>query len=76
MHYGPDAIRSRLGSRTFEKFRLVDQADGSKAIESVNFPNVYLRLENRKNEGGLNGAGTVNCQSYIGTMEKFVIRVL
>ncbi|PLN78468.1 hypothetical protein BDW42DRAFT_187416 [Aspergillus taichungensis] len=73
---GAGVVNCQLGSHTYEKFRLVDQDDGSKAIASVNFPNVYLRLENEKNEGGNSGGGTVNCQSYIGTMEKFVIRVL
>ncbi|KAE8379598.1 hypothetical protein BDV26DRAFT_291194 [Aspergillus bertholletiae] len=73
---GTGVVNCQVGSRSYEKFRLVDQEDGSKAIVSVAFPDTYLRMENQKGEGGSGGAGTVNCQSYVGTFEKFIIHVL
>ncbi|KAE8148640.1 hypothetical protein BDV25DRAFT_157921 [Aspergillus avenaceus] len=73
---GAGTVNCQFGSRTFEKFRFVDQEDGSKAIMSVRFPDVYLRLENSSKAGGAGGGGTVNCQSYVGSYEKFVVRVL
>lgn len=66
----------RWGSHSWEKFRFENQEDGTKAIASVHFPNAYLRLENVTGQGGPSGAGTVNCQSYIGSYEKFKIHVV
>ncbi|KAE8154179.1 hypothetical protein BDV25DRAFT_136105 [Aspergillus avenaceus] len=73
---GAGTVNCQWGSHSYEKFRLEDQEDGSKAIASVKFPNVYLRLENVSGQGGPSGAGTVNCQTYVGSYEKFKIRVL
>lgn len=66
----------RFGSHSYEKFRLEDQGDGSKAIISAKFPNAYLRMENQTSKGGPAGAGKVNCQSYVGSYEKFKIHVI
>ncbi|OGM45824.1 hypothetical protein ABOM_005484 [Aspergillus bombycis] len=73
---GTGVVNCQVGSRSYEKFRFVDQEDGSKAIVSVRFPDAYLRMENEKKEGGSGGGGTVNCQSYVGTLEKFIIHVV
>ncbi|KAF5859090.1 hypothetical protein ETB97_003332 [Aspergillus alliaceus] len=73
---GAGRVNCQYGSRTYEKFRFVNQDDGSKAIVSVQFPNAYLRMDNVSGQGGPGGGGTVNCQSYIGTYEKFKIHVL
>jgi hypothetical protein len=62
----------RYGSDTWEKFRFEPQPDGSKAIASVQFPGVYLRLDNSTGGGGNSGSGTVNCQGYVGAYEKFL----
>jgi hypothetical protein len=56
----------------WEKFRFEPQPDGSKAIASVQFPGVYLRLDNSTGGGGNSGSGTVNCQGYVGAYEKFL----
>ncbi|KAE8356036.1 hypothetical protein BDV28DRAFT_7078 [Aspergillus coremiiformis] len=73
---GAGKVNCQYGSHSWEKFRFENQPDGTKAIVSVHFPNVYLRLEDLHSSGGPEGAGTVNCQSYIGSYEKFKIHVL
>ncbi|KAE8378313.1 hypothetical protein BDV26DRAFT_292410 [Aspergillus bertholletiae] len=72
---GAGKVNCQWGSHTWEKFRFENQDDGSKAIVSVQFPNVYLRLENVSGQGGASGSGTVNCQNYVGSYEKFKIQV-
>lgn len=66
----------RYGSHPWEKFRFEPQPDGSKAIASVEFPGVYLRLENSTGGGGISGSGTVNCQGFVGDYEKFLIHYI
>ncbi|KAE8359564.1 hypothetical protein BDV27DRAFT_168441 [Aspergillus caelatus] len=73
---GAGKVNCQWGSYSWEKFRFENQEDGTKAIASVQFPNAYLRMENVTGQGGPSGAGTVNCQSYIGSYEKFKINVL
>ncbi|GLZ78072.1 hypothetical protein Afil01_28790 [Actinorhabdospora filicis] len=56
----------------YEKFRLRKQADGSYALESVAFPNVYLRLDGTGVVSQTTGGGgTVNCQFGAGSSERF-----
>jgi hypothetical protein len=56
----------------WEKFRLIPQGDGTVAISSVQFPNVYLRMDGSGVTGPVApGGGTVNCQGYVGPWEKF-----
>ena len=66
----------RYGNHNFEKFSFETQPDGSKAIASVQFPGVYLRLDNSAGGGGGSGSGIVNCQNYVGAYEKFKIHVI
>ncbi|KAF3384073.1 hypothetical protein DPV78_012825 [Talaromyces pinophilus] len=73
---GIGTVNCQFGSQSYEKFRLEDQDDGSKAIVSAEFPNAYLRMENETSKGGSAGAGIVNCQSYVGTYEKFKIHII
>ncbi|HEU0084612.1 MAG TPA: tyrosinase family protein [Bradyrhizobium sp.] len=56
----------------WEKFRLVPQSDGTVAIGSVQFPNVYLRMDGNGVTHPVGpGGGTVNCQYTVGPWEKF-----
>jgi hypothetical protein len=58
----------------YEKFRLVPQADGSTAIASTAFPNVFLRMDGRGVTRAMPaGGGIVNAQFGVGPYEKFVI---
>ncbi|KAJ6038305.1 uncharacterized protein N7446_005115 [Penicillium canescens] len=70
---GAGKVNCQNGSESWEKFRFESQPDGSKAIASVAFPGVYLRLDNSTGGGGSSGSGTVNCQGYVGPYEKFFI---
>jgi phospholipase C len=55
-----------------EKFRLLPQGDGTFAIGSEAFPNVYLRMDGTAVTGPTpSGGGTVNCQGSVGPLEKF-----
>jgi hypothetical protein len=72
--YGAGTINCQSGAGPDEKFQIVPQGDGSVAIASVAFPNVYLRMDS----SGITsfapyGAGTVNCQFGVGPDEKFRI---
>jgi hypothetical protein len=63
------------GAGAYEKFRVLDQADGSVALESVAFPKVFLRMDGSGVTGfAAAGGGKVNCQ-YSGPAryEKFVL---
>ncbi|KAI9769924.1 MAG: hypothetical protein M1840_003633 [Geoglossum simile] len=76
---GGGTVNCQLGAGQYEKFRFIDQPDGSKAIVSVQFPGVYLRMDGTpapgpsKNKGNDNGFGVVNAERSIGPWEKFFI---
>ncbi|OQE28998.1 hypothetical protein PENFLA_c004G02860 [Penicillium flavigenum] len=70
---GAGTVNCQYGSDRWEKFRFEPQSDGSKAIASVQFPGVYLRLDNSTGGGGISGSGTVNCQGRVDAYEKFLI---
>jgi Papain-like cysteine protease AvrRpt2 len=72
---GGGVVNCQFTAGDFEKVRLRAQADGSYSIESVHFPNVFLRM----NGAGVtsqtsNGGGSVNCQFIAGDFEKFKLR--
>ncbi|KFY18568.1 hypothetical protein V493_08512 [Pseudogymnoascus sp. VKM F-4281 (FW-2241)] len=69
---GAGVVNLQYTAATYEQFQYEEQQDGSKAIVSVQFPGVYLRMDN---PGGGSAAGTVNCQNYVGTCEKFNINI-
>ncbi|GAB3843688.1 hypothetical protein GCM10028822_00120 [Hymenobacter terrigena] len=71
---GSGTANAQFGSRAWEKFRITRQPDGNFTIESVAFPNVFLRLDGtdvNKFEGA--GAGTVNGQFGARAWEQFRI---
>src|SRR5579862_1384745 len=76
---GGGTANCQFGAAEYEKFRLVDQPDGSIAIESVQFPGVYLRMDGTPTPGPFNdpandnGLGVVNAELSIGPWEKFII---
>ncbi|WP_211588539.1 papain-like cysteine protease family protein [Allorhizocola rhizosphaerae] len=60
-----------------EKFKLRSQADGTFSIESIAFPNVFLRVDGSGvTSQTTNGGGTANCQFNAngGIYEKFRLR--
>ncbi|KAH0551500.1 hypothetical protein GP486_007285 [Trichoglossum hirsutum] len=72
---GGGVVNCQFGSSDDEKFRLVDQPDGSKAIASVKWPGVYLRMDGSTGPlaGNDNGLGLVNAELSVGPWEKFII---
>ncbi|KAM3457611.1 hypothetical protein MY3296_001043 [Beauveria thailandica] len=62
--------------RSYELFKFHPQPDGSKAIESVAFPGVFLRMDGngKKLPDGL--VGVVNGQFGARSYEKFIVTVL
>ncbi|KAI9782562.1 MAG: hypothetical protein M1839_004806 [Geoglossum umbratile] len=76
---GGGNVNCQFGAADYENFRFVDQPDGSKAIESVHFPGVYLRMDGTPTpgagnaKGNDNGLGVVNAERSIGPWEKFFV---
>lgn len=71
---GAGLVNSQVMAGPYEKFHLVPQADGSTAIASTAFPNVFLRLDGHNiNHPTDAGAGIVNAQFGAGPYEKFII---
>ena len=69
---GAGTVNCQFGIGPWEQFRLEPQANGTVAIASVAFPNVYLRMDGSGITQPLgSGAGTVNCQFGIGPWEQF-----
>lgn len=71
---GGGVANAQFTARSYEKFLLVQNDDGTQSIASTVFPNVYLRLDGQgvtKPNG--QGAGVVNGQYGIGPWEKFQI---
>jgi hypothetical protein len=71
---GGGRANCQFSAGPYEKFRLVPQADGSTAIASTAFPNVFLRMDGRDVTRPMDaGSGVVNAQFGVGPYEKFVI---
>jgi len=69
---GGGQINCQFGAGAWEKFKLVPQGDGTVAIESVQFPNVFLRMDaSNVTQFSGPGSGIVNCQFGAGAWEKF-----
>jgi phospholipase C len=69
---GGGVVNCQFGVGPWEKFRLQPQTDGTVAIASAQFSNVFLRLDG----SGLtrfvgDGGGLVNAQFGVGAWEKF-----
>ena len=72
MASGGGVVNCQHGVGPWEKFNLVPQGNGTVAIGSVQFPNVYLRMDGSQVTQQLGpGSGVVNCQFGIGAWEKF-----
>ncbi|KAM3498363.1 hypothetical protein MY11210_009676 [Beauveria gryllotalpidicola] len=63
-------------ARSYERFKFHPQSDGSKTIESVAFPGVFLRMDGnaKKRPDGL--IGVVNGQFGARSYEKFIVTAL
>ena len=67
---GGGTVNCQYGAYGWEQFRVHDQGDGTVAIESAEFPNVFLRMDGRDTQAH-GGPGTVNCQYGAYAWEKF-----
>lgn len=70
---GAGKVNCHFGAQEWEQFRLNELHDGSYAIESIAFPNVYLRMDGSNPDGKKEDFGTVNCQAGITSYERFYI---
>jgi hypothetical protein len=69
---GGGTVNCQSGVADFERFEVRLQPNGTVALASVAFPNVYLRMDGRGiRSASDSGAGTVNCQFGVGPWEKF-----
>ncbi|KFY83123.1 hypothetical protein V498_08288 [Pseudogymnoascus sp. VKM F-4517 (FW-2822)] len=72
---GGGVVNCQYSINTWETFRFVPQPDGTKAIESVHFPGMFLRMDGTM-KANSDGYGGVNCQMSVGPWEKFIVSEL
>ena len=74
---GSGTVNGQFGAGPYERFVLRQDTDGQYTIQSVQFPNAFLRIDGRS-VTSFNGAGSgvVNAQYGAGPWEKFKITVL
>jgi hypothetical protein len=70
---GGGVVNCQRGIGPLAKFYIKPQADGTKALESVASPGVYLRIDSTGKTDKDGGSGTVNCQLGVSDMEKLLI---
>ncbi|MFG2915929.1 hypothetical protein ACGF0D_23965 [Kitasatospora sp. NPDC048298] len=70
---GGGKVNCQRGINDFTVFLLQPQPDGTYAVESAAYPNVFLRMDAGTISAGAPIGGTVNCQSGAGRSEKFII---
>jgi len=70
---GGGVVNCQRGIGPLAKFHVDTQGDGSKVIQSVASPGVYLRIDASGKADKDGGTGTVNCQWGIGSTEKLKI---
>lgn len=70
---GAGIVNCQFGAAEWERFKLNEQSDGSYTIESVAFPNVYLRMDGNNPSKKEDDFGTVNCQYGASSCEKFYL---
>jgi len=71
---GGGKVQSHAYVGLWELFRIVPQSDGSVGIQSTQF-DTWLRMDARGAPCAVEcGGGTVNCQTFVGSMERFIIR--
>ena len=70
-------MNGQFGAGPYERFVLRQDTDGQYTIQSVQFPNAFLRIDGSsvKSFNGA-GSGVVNAQYGAGPWEKFKITVL
>ena len=69
---GGGTVNCQSGVADFEAIEERAQPDGTIALESVSFPNVFLRMDGSGVRSTSDrGTGTVNCQFGAGPWEKF-----
>lgn len=69
---GGGVVNCQFGVGGWERFRLLPQTDGTVAIASAQFNNVYLRMDGSGvTQFAGSGAGTINCQQGVGPWERF-----
>ena len=72
---GGGIVNCQFGAGPYEKFKLNCVDDCNYTIESVEFPQVYLRLDgSRVTKFTGPGSGVVNCQFGAGPWEKFRLK--
>ena len=72
---GAGVVNCQFGAATYEKFILRAQDSDQFSIESLLFPNVFLRLDGRQVTSFQgSGSGVVNSQFGAKSYEKFVLR--
>jgi hypothetical protein len=69
--FGGGTVNVQFDQGGYEKFRLEDKGGGTFAIASMDFPNVYLRMNGGSVNAGATIGGTVNCQCGAGAWETF-----
>ena len=74
---GGGTVNCQFGAGPLERFKIYYLPDGTYSIESLVFPNVYLRMDGQGITSFMgSGGGTVNCQFGVGPWEKFRIHYL
>lgn len=69
---GSGTVNCQIGAHPWEKFKFTKYDDGTYTIESLAFPNTYLRLDGKDVKSFANdGSGTVNCQAVAKEYEHF-----
>ncbi|MES2444416.1 MAG: hypothetical protein V4574_16440 [Pseudomonadota bacterium] len=59
-----------------ERFQLIQNPDGTTAINSIAFPKVFLRMDcSGVTKLTVTGGGVVNAQGGVGTLERFRINI-
>jgi hypothetical protein len=73
---GGGLVNCQFGVGAWERFRLRPQADGTVAIASAQFDNVYLRLDGSAvTQFSGDGGGLINCQLGVGLWERFNLEI-
>ncbi|KAL5486643.1 hypothetical protein EMCRGX_G019151 [Ephydatia muelleri] len=74
---GSGIVNGQFGAGPYERFVIRQEVDGQYSIQSVQFPQAFLRVDG-SNVQSFNGAGAgnVNAQYGVGPWEKFKITVL
>ena len=74
---GSGTVNGQFGAGPFERFVLRQDTDGQYTIQSVQFPQAFLRMDGSSVKSPTApGSGVVNAQYGVGPWEKFKITVL